>query len=137
MTRLSTFIVSTIGIAFSAAAIAVPNMSNSEYQATKDSITAEYQAAKERCDMLTGNANDICVAEAQGKERVARAELEARFKPNAKNRYDASIAKAEADYKVAKEKCDDLGGNEKDVCLKGAKAAQAAAKKDAMRAKAP
>jgi hypothetical protein len=34
-------------------------------------------------------------------------------------------------YDVAKEKCDDLSGNAKDVCVKDAKAAQAKAKAEA------
>jgi hypothetical protein len=37
---------------------------------------------------------------------------------------------AEADYKVAKERCDDQAGNEKDVCVKVAKAAMVKAKAD-------
>lgn len=41
------------------------------------------------------------------------------------------VTKAKADYKIAKEKCDDLAGNPKDVCPKEAKAAMAAAKADA------
>ena len=38
--------------------------------------------------------------------------------------YDQQVKNAEADYLVAKEKCDDLGGNDKDVCVKEAKAAR-------------
>jgi hypothetical protein len=34
------------------------------------------------------------------------------------------MAKVDADYAVAKEKCDDFSGNAKDVCVKEAKAAQ-------------
>jgi len=60
----------------------------------------------------------------QGKEKVAKAELEARYKPSEKNRYQARVAQADADYSVAKEKCDDKAGNEKDVCVKEAKAAR-------------
>jgi hypothetical protein len=41
------------------------------------------------------------------------------------------MAKAEADYDVAKEKCDDQSGNAKDVCKKDAKAAFTSAKADA------
>ena len=41
------------------------------------------------------------------------------------------IARAEADYAVAREKCDDKAGNEKDVCIKAAKAAEVATKADA------
>ena len=38
--------------------------------------------------------------------------------------FDARKAKVEADYKLAKEKCDDLAGNNKDVCVKEAKLMQ-------------
>jgi hypothetical protein len=34
-------------------------------------------------------------------------------------------AKADAQYAVAKEKCDDLSGEQKDACVKEAKAAKA------------
>ena len=61
----------------------------------------------------------------------AKAELEDGYKPTKKTRYNVSIAKAEADYSVAMEKCDDKAGNDKDVCVKEAKAAQTAAKADA------
>ena len=46
-------------------------------------------------------------------------------------RRDAAKKKAEAEYNVAKEKCDDLSGNAKDVCVKDAKAARAAAESQA------
>ena len=60
----------------------------------------------------------------------------ASYKPTEKNQYDARVAKADAAYKVAKEKCDDLKGNDKDVCVKEAKAKLAKAKADAKVAKA-
>ncbi len=98
-------------------------LSKSDYEARKDSIKAQYKAAKEKCDALSGNAGDICEAEAKGQKNVATAELEANYEPNNKTRYEALKAKAEADYDLAKEKCDDLSGNAKDVCVKEAKAA--------------
>ena len=106
-------------------------MAKADYQAGKGAITAEYKSARAACNSFSGNANDICVLEAKGKERVALAELEASYKPGAKTKYDARVAKAEADYSVAKERCDDLAGNPKDVCVKEAKAAQISAKADA------
>ena len=42
-----------------------------------------------------------------------------------------ATARADANYEVAKEKCDDLAGNAKDVCVKEAKAAFVKAKADA------
>ena len=71
------------------------------------------------------------MAEAKGKESVAKAELEVEYKPSPKARYEARVAKAEADFKVAKEKCNDKGGNMKDLCVKEADAALTSAKADA------
>ena len=119
-----------IGLAFSFGAMA-QSMSKDEYRAGTDTIVAEFKSAKASCDALSANAKDVCMAEANGKEKVAKAELEARYKPSEKARYDARVAKAQADYSVAKEKCDDKAGNEKDVCVKEAKAAETRAKADA------
>lgn len=113
----------TIGLAFSVDAMD-KSMSKQQYQSHQKSIEAEYKVDKAKCDSLAGNANDICVAQAKGKMNVAKAELEASYKPSVKTRYDASVAKADADYSVAIEKCDDRAGNAKDVCVKEAKAAK-------------
>lgn len=110
-----------VGLAFSIGAMA-DNMSKEQYKFLEKNIAAEYKAAKAGCDSLAGNAHDICVAQAKGKMNVAKAELEASYKPSAKTRYDARVAKADADYSVAIEKCDDKAGNAKDVCVKEAKA---------------
>ena len=119
-----------LGLAFSTGSLAT-GISKDDYKAGKDKITVEYKAAKSACAPLSGNSKDICVVEAKGKENVAKAELEASYKPSRKTHYQARVAKAEADYAVAKEKCDDLAGNAKDVCVKEAKAAETTAKADA------
>lgn len=103
---------------------------NSVSEAEEARIEADYKAAKERCEDLKGNGKDICVLEAKGAEKVAKAELAVRDSDTPKTRAKLRMAKAEADYDVAKERCDDLAGNAKDVCVKDAKAALAAAKAD-------
>ena len=80
---------------------------------------------------MSGNAKDVCMEEAKGKEKVAKAEADAAYKNTPKARESARVAHADADYNVAKEKCDDLAGNQKDVCVKEAKAAHMKAKADA------
>lgn len=94
-------------------------------------IEADFKASKARCDDLNGNAKDVCVLQAKGAEKVAKAELAVRDEDSPKTRYNLLMARAEADYDVAKERCDDLAGNAKDVCVKDAKAAFATAKADA------
>jgi hypothetical protein len=115
----------------SAAFAAKDLMTRDAYKAEKDRIEAEYQAAKEACNKLSGNAEDVCKAEARGNQRIAEADLDAKNTGTAKARSDARVARADAAYAVAKEKCDDLAGNAKDVCVKEAKAAETKAKADA------
>ena len=119
-----------LSLACSAGAMA-QGLSKADYQAGKDRIAVEYKTARGACNSFSGNANDICAAEAKGQQNVALAELEASYKPSAKAKYKVRVATAEADYAAAKEKCDDLAGNPKDVCVKQAKATQIAAKADA------
>ena len=124
-------IAAAIALAFSAGALAAQGMAKDEYKAGKDKIAAEYKSATAGCGSLSANAKDVCLAQAKGKQKLASAELEASNKPSDKTRYAVTIAKAEANYAVAKEKCDDKAGNDKQVCLKEAKAAETRAKADA------
>ena len=71
------------------------------------------------------------MAEAKGKEKVARTELKTRYMPSRESDYQISDAKAQADYAVAREKCDDRAGKAKKVCMKEAKAAMVRARSDA------
>jgi len=108
-------------------------MDKEHYNSSKERIKSDYESAKASCDSLAGNAKDICIAEAKGKEKVAKADLEANYTGKKKDWYDLSLAKADAAYEVAKEKCDDKGGNDKDVCLKAAKAEKTKAEAEAER----
>jgi hypothetical protein len=119
-----------VSLIFSAGAMA-QSMSKSDHEAVKEGIASKYKLAKADCAALSGNPSDICMAGAKGDEKVALAELEAGYKPTPETRYQALVARAEADYGVAKERCDDRAGNTKDVCMKEAKSAETAAKADA------
>jgi hypothetical protein len=131
MNKLSIHTVAlAVSLAFSAGAMA-QSMSKDDYKAGKDKIVAEYKSAKAACTSLSGNANDICVAEARGREKVAKADLDVSYKPTVKSRYEARVATAEADYSVARERCDDAAGTAKDICVKEAKAAKTTAKAEA------
>jgi hypothetical protein len=106
-------------------------MSSNDFSASKGRIQSEYKSEKLSCGSQSSNAKDICIAEAKGKEDVALAELDHSYKPTLKTQYQVNVAKGEAVYEVAKQKCDDLSGNRKDVCMKEAKAALTTAKADA------
>jgi hypothetical protein len=103
------------------------------YNQAKASAKATYEAAKAKCDALKDNAKDICIAEAKAARTRTEVDAEAVYKGTPKAREHAIHEIAEADYKVAKERCDDKAGNDKDVCVKVAKAALTKAKAKAAR----
>jgi hypothetical protein len=92
------------------------------YNDAKASAKATYESAKKQCDAMSGNAKDVCVAEAKAARTKTEVQAEATYKDTPKAREHAIHESAEADYKVAKERCDDKTGNDKDVCVKVAKA---------------
>ncbi|MEP6872894.1 MAG: hypothetical protein ABI887_00880 [Burkholderiales bacterium] len=106
-------------------------MSKADYTAAKDRIEAEYKADRTACDTLSGNAKDICKEKAEGKQKVARAELEYSDSGKPADGTKVAITKADAAYAVAKQMCDDKSGNPKDVCVSEAKAARTKALTDA------
>ena len=116
------------------AGVAVPALSagnRGDYDATKSRAEADYKAAVDRCKSLAGNPKDICEAEAKAARTRSTAMAEADYKNTPKAHADAMSDVADADYDVAKQRCDAKVGNEKDVCVKEAKAAQVKAKADA------
>lgn len=109
------------------AAHAAPPLTKEEAAAEKARIEAQYKADRKGCGTLSGNGKDICIEQAKGNEKVALAELDYKQDGNPHNRDKVAEAKADANYAIAKEKCDDLAGDQKDICVKDAKAAKARA----------
>jgi len=114
-----------------AAAKPATPISRDAYDLAVKNADTQYKVEKDACASRSGNAKDICLAEANGREKVAKADAEAAYKNTPKLREDARVTRAEATYNVAKEKCDELSGNPKDVCVKEANAALVKAKADA------
>ena len=126
----NTVIAISLGLAFSVSAIA-QTLSQEQYKSAREQIAAQFRSATSACDSFAGNAKDICKAEASGNDKVANAQLDARYQPSAESTLKWRNAQADANRSAAKERCDDKAGNVKDVCLKEAKAAEIAAKADA------
>ena len=114
-----------------AAAPAATPEAKLEYQKASDAAKAAYKAASARCDGITGNPKDVCMAEAKAARVRAEEEANAHYR-NTLKAYTASRLKiADANYELDKVKCDALTGNDKDVCIKQAKATRVAARADA------
>ena len=128
----------TVAVAagFSGAAFA-ENSTHQEYNSAKSRADMEFKTAKQKCDSFAGNAKDICLVGARGALSVAKADAYSNYKGTESARLKAAKAKVEAEYLVAKERCDDLSGNQNDVCrqeanaekVKGDQAAQIVSKK--------
>lgn len=139
MSRLFTAlcVAAAMGVAGSASAqviaanAPVAPMSKAGFAQAKVDADAQYKIDKEACSSQSGNAKDICLARALGKDKVAKADAQAAFENTPKARQSARVAHAQASYDVAIEMCDDQAGNPKDVCVKEAKAELVKGKADA------
>jgi len=120
---------STLLLAASAGAATTD--AKASYEASKDQATQDYKVAREKCNSFAGNDKSVCVAEAEAAETRAKDQAEAQYKNTPAATASARKDIAAADYKVAKAKCDSKAGNDKDVCIKEAKAARVAAVDDA------
>jgi hypothetical protein len=107
-----------------------PSVDRKARKAEEDKIEAQYKSDKAACKDMKGDQKDACEADAKGKEKVAKAELKAKYDPTPANQRKVDEAKAEHQYKVAKEKCDAQKGKEESACEKQAKADYDKAKAD-------
>lgn len=110
-------------LAFACGSAVAAGMTKDEYKSAKGPIAAAYQAERQKCGARHGNAAELCIARAHGARDVAKAELEAAYKPGTNTNYAAAIARSRAAYAIAKEECDNQKGPARKACLKGAKAA--------------
>ena len=107
-------------LALGCAAAHAANFSKSSYDNARADIKATYKAERENCGALAGNAKDICVEQAKGREAVALAQLEYNYTGKVADEQKLYAVRADTRYELARQRCDDLGGDAKDVCLRQA-----------------
>ena len=73
-------------------------MSKDSYTTAKTDADAQYKIDKNACSALSGNAKDICTAEAKGKDDIAKAEAAAAARASAllstREDFDAAVVDA-------------------------------------------
>lgn len=107
-------------------------MTRPAYEAGKAKIAAQYQADQKICDGVKGALQDVCQIEAKGRRESLLADLEAQYKPGADASFKAKNVTADANFAVAKKKCEvQQKGDAKDRCVKQAKASREAAVRQA------
>jgi hypothetical protein len=111
-------------------AVAVPD-AKTAWNTARDTAAANYKAARARCDAVTGNPHDVCVAEAKAERVRVEEEAGAAYKNTLKSYTQARMRIADANYDRDKARCGAVTGNNRDVCIKQAKATLIAAQADA------
>ena len=103
------------------AADSIKSEREAAYKSTVAKADSDYSAAKDACKAKSGHDKDLCLQEAKAAHVSVVADAKARRKANAAMA-DARDDKMDAQYKVAKEKCDALSGAANDTCIRDAKA---------------
>lgn len=101
------------------------------YHMARDNAASAFKAARTRCDTVTGNPREVCLAEAKAERVRVEEEAGAAYKNTLKAYTQARMRIADANYGRDKARCGAVTGNERDVCLKQAKATLIAAQADA------
>jgi hypothetical protein len=132
MKKIMALIIAAVsGLGFAAYASPASNELKVNYNAANERAATDYKVARARCDSLTGNPKEVCVEEARATQIRARADARALYRNTPKARTEARKAVADADYDVARTKCKSVVGNDRDVCVRQAKANHVAAIADA------
>lgn len=132
-TTLASILSLSVVLAFAPADAA--QIGTADDKAGKTRIAADYKADKLACQGLASNAKDVCQEEAKAKEKNALAALQYGHTGKASDQKKMQAVMLDTAYDVAKEKCDDLAGNAKDVCVQEAKAVHTKGRADLKLAK--
>jgi hypothetical protein len=106
-------------------------MSPVDYGAARMAIEAEARAALSKCRDLESQPKDLCKAEAKADERIRKADLVAQYRGTVAAASEARLARAKAQYDLARTKCGEQRGEEKISCMRTARADKAKALDDA------
>ena len=114
-TLIATLIVSAVSAIAIAPAGAAP-VDKEAHRAAMDKAAADYRTARTKCDVKSGNAEEVC--EDKAKLVQARAELDAYTKHDATggNLRDARAKVIQAEHELAQTQCDAIQGDARDRC---------------------
>ena len=129
MKRTTVYVTSFLAVFLTAAAFGIgaavdtpPTlMSRADYDKGKKAIEAETRTAFAACRTESGNARDICKAQARAEERVKVAELKARYHGTVAAAEEVKAVRAKAQFDVARARCGTQNGEARIECLKSAR----------------
>jgi osmotically-inducible protein OsmY len=130
-TLIATLLATAAGASFAAAPTAALNHDPQTYRNLTQKAESEYRTAAAKCDARSGNDKDICMAEARLVRTRNEADALSKYNNTAAGRARARTNLADAEYDLAKAKCDAKSGADKDSCMDNAKSVHTAALADA------
>ena len=130
-TLIATLLATVAGASFAAAPTAALNHDPVTYRNLTQKAESDYRAATAKCDAKSANDKDVCMAEARLARTRAESEALARYNNTPAGRAKARTSVANAEYDLAKARCDAKSGADKDSCMDNAKSVHAAALADA------
>jgi len=128
---VATLLATAAGSSFAFAPTAALNHDPATYRNVTQKAAADYKSATAKCLSMSGNDKEVCQAEAKATRAHEEADALAQYNNTAKGREKARIKLADADFSVAKAKCDAKSGADKDACMTEAKSMHATALADA------
>jgi len=129
-TLIATLLATAASASFAAPTFAL-NHDPATYRNVTQKAAADYREAVAKCDAMSGNGKDVCVAEAKLARTQAEAKALSRYNNTPVSREKARINLAEAEFTLAKARCDGKSGADKDDCINNAKSVHTAALADA------
>ena len=130
-TLIATLLATAAGASFAAAPTAALNHDPATYRNLTQKAESEYRAAAAKCDARSGNDKDICMAEARLARTRTEADALSRYNNTAAGRARTRTNVADAEYDLAKARCDAKSGADKDSCMDNSKSVHTAALADA------
>jgi hyperosmotically inducible protein len=127
---IATLLATAAGASFAAPTFAL-NHDPATYRNATQKAAADYRDAIAKCDTMSGNGKDVCVAEAKLARTQTEAKAMSKYSNSPASREKARTSLAEAEFTLAKTRCDGKSGAEKDDCMNNAKSVHAAALADA------
>ena len=113
---------------FAAAPSAFSDEGKAAYYAAADKAAADYRDAHAACEALgEGNAQIVCIEEAKLAQTRTKGTAEAQYRNTAQARQKAATDIANAEYAVAKARCESTEDNDKSACVRYANALRSAA----------
>jgi len=134
-TLIATLLATAAGASFAAAPTAALNHDPATYRNLTQKAESEYRAATAKCDAKSGNDKDVCMAEARLARTRTEADALSKYNNTAAGRARARTNLADAEYDLAKARCDAKSGADKDSCMDNAKSVHTAALADAKAAR--